>query len=137
MLRGTEAARPAVKVERHGRDTIAQSREGVILPGKERGAVGHDKPFNQQTRFNFMQCPKRNSEMLDGNVQLRTSHLTRVVFTRDSYAENFAEQFLPGSIFDNQLRPGEVNVLRAATRGGKTVVPASRCPACGTIVIEE
>jgi len=82
-----------------------------------------------------MECPNCGQQMVGGRITLRSAYLARVVFSPDDVTDGFRQRFLQGTVFDSRLRPGEVTVVsRYRSEPGQTA-PASRCAACGTIVI--
>ncbi len=83
-----------------------------------------------------MQCPNCGQQMVDGRVSLRSGYLARVVFTPQGITDGFREKILQGTIFDGQPRTGEADVL-SKYRGSasRETAPASRCQACGTVVV--
>jgi hypothetical protein len=61
-----------------------------------------------------MNCPKCNDELEVGNLKLRCSHKSRVIYSPINIEDNLIDKWLPGSIFDNKLKNGEVELLNAS-----------------------
>ena len=82
-----------------------------------------------------MECPNCGQQMVSGRVILRSQYLARVIFSPDGVTDGFRQRFLQGTIFDSRLKPGEADVVSKYRSGPRHTAPASRCEACGTIVI--
>jgi hypothetical protein len=82
-----------------------------------------------------MECPNCGQQMVSGRVTLRSQYLARVVFSPDGVTDGFRQWLLQGTIFDRRLRPGEVTIASKYRSEPGNTTPASRCAACGTIVI--
>lgn len=51
--------------------------------------------------------------MVDGILLLKANHRTRLLFSPIENKDNFIDKFLPGTIFDNNLKKGEIELLLA------------------------
>jgi len=90
---------------------------------------------SQSVGGSVMQCPNCGQQMVSGRVILRSQYLARVIFSPDDVTDGFRQWLLQGTIFDRRLRPGEVTVVSKYRSEPGQTAPASRCEACGTIVI--
>ena len=82
-----------------------------------------------------MECPNCGQQMVSGRVTLRSQYLARVIFSPDDVTDGFRQKWLQGTIFDRRVRPGEADVVSKYRSGPGYVSPATRCEACGTVVI--
>jgi len=76
--------------------------------------------------------------MKPGQFRLRYSHKVRVLFTPENLdaKEGFVEKYLPGSIFDSKLLPGEIELLPWQW-GGRSATSAWRCKLCKLTLVQE
>ena len=74
--------------------------------------------------------------MVDGILFLKANHRTRLLFSPLDNMEKIIDKFFPGSIFDNKLKDGEIEIL-LATPGKKNKIKKKsyHCDKCKMMLL--
>lgn len=85
-----------------------------------------------------MNCPKCGQPIQQGKLLIRYSANFRAIFSpMDSdESQGFVEEYLPATLFDKKLRPGQIEIL-LEQRGGHSSATAWRCAECRLTLMKD